>query len=326
MPFEKIEDTSTPDAPKGTRSHGGVMNNATDARFDGGRPKAKPGDIMMRGRDGQFVILHRGGVLQIGATELSQRIFIPLDNHMLDISERYTHHNVGGSILWGLSEGRNDTAVKNVETFRIFANDKFADIRISRGVVNPLPTGAPLPDQVIYEVAVSPKGFNADSGDAASSDTSGNMIYQFALDRSGNVSMTIKGDVFMEVKKKLTIKVSDSFSISSDTTGSVTAKNGLDITGGAYTHVKGDLVRLGKGDTPVALKGSFVQTKVQIPVPSTMILTTPVAGVMTVDVPPVPGTPCNVIIQVAAPILSMTSFQADLGGTITGGCNDSVKA
>lgn len=305
MPFEKVNDTSAPDAPQGTRSHGGVMPHATDARFDGGRPKAKPGDIMLRGRDGQFITLHRGGVLQIGSTELAQRIYIPLDNHMLDISERYSHHNVGGSILWGLAEGKTDTSVTNTETFRVFANDKYADIRITRGVVNEVPTVSPLPKQVIYEVAIAPKGFNADSGDVADSDTVKNIIYQFALDRDGNVSMVVKGDVFVQFNKKLTIHAAEEIAIVSKKGVSILVDKGLDISGGSYTHVKGEIVRLGAGTQAVARKGDMVQTKVAIPVLCTIVF----AG------PPKPGPNPG----------SLVSFQQDLGGVIVSG-NDAVKA
>jgi len=86
MPPETLPDTATADAPAGTRSHGAVSKNASDSSFYGGRPRAQPGDIWLKGRDGNFVILHRGGVLQFGASELAQRICIPLGNHVMDIS------------------------------------------------------------------------------------------------------------------------------------------------------------------------------------------------------------------------------------------------
>jgi len=327
MPFEKVADASAPDAPKGTASHGGVMNNATEARFDGGRPRAKPGDIMMRGRDGQFVILHRGGVLQIGATELSQRIFIPLDNHMLDISERYSHHNVGGSILWGLSEGRQDTAVTNVEVFRIFADDKYADIRISKGhVANPIDPEGGLPARVVYEVVVSPKGFNADSGDAAGSSTAEDVVYKFALDRDGNIACTVKGDVFCHIKKKLTLKVDEDISISTDAAMSVSSKNGMDITGGVYTHMKGDLVRLGKGDIAVAFKGGLVSTPISL-APCMLSGTLILAGTMILSPPgappgpPIPFAIAGAAFTIPAGVISTVLPQV---GTIVNG-NETVK-
>jgi hypothetical protein len=302
MPVEKVADAGTPDAPGGTGTHGSVMKNATAARFDGGRPRGKPGDIGLRGRDGQFVILHRGGVLQIGANELSQRIFIPLDNHMLDISERYSHHNLGGSILWGLAEGRQDTAVAGCETYRVFANDKYADIRITKGfVANPIDPENPLPSRVVYEVVVAPKKFNADSGDVG--DASVEVSYKFAMDRGGNISTTISGDVFCHFKKKLTIKVDDSVEFSAKS-GHLSFSDGFTLEGGKSTHINGDIVRIGAGLQPVARKGDFVSTKVIIPVKAVCIFASP----------PAPGAPAPCTI----------TFIDSLGGVITTG-NDKVR-
>jgi len=326
MPVEKVADASAPDAPHGTRSHGGVMDHATDARFDGGRPRAKPGDIIVRGRDGNFLILHRGGVLQIGATELSQRIFIPLDNHMMDISERYSHHNVGGSLLWGLQEGVQDTAVINVETYRIFADDKYADIRISKGfVANPMEPENPLPARVVYEVAVSPKGFNADTGDAASSATSGAVVYKFAMDRDGNISTTISGDVFCHIKKKLTLKVDEDINVSTNAALSVSSKNGMDISGGVYAHMKAALVRLGKGDIAVAFKGGLVSTPMT-GAAGAISGTATLSGMATFAGAPVPGTPIGFTVSGASITISPATVSMALPqvGTIMNG-NEAVK-
>ncbi len=304
MPVEKVTDAGTADAPQGTGGHGGVMKNATAARFDGGRPRGKPGDIGVRGRDGNFVILHRGGVLQIGANELSQRMYIPLDNHMLDISERYSHHNVGGSILWGLAEGRQDSAVAECETYRVFADDKYADIRITKGfVANPIDPENALPARVVYEVVVGPKKFNADSGDVG--DAGAEVTYKFALDREGNISTTISGDVFCHIKKKLTLKIDDALDVTGKS-ASLRFDDGLTLDGGSSTTVKGDIIRLGSGTQAVARKGDFVSTKVMVPVLATILIPAPL----------IPGVPTP---------LCLISFQQNLGGVITTG-NDRVKA
>lgn len=263
MPVEKVNDVGAPDAPNGTRSHGGVANAPTDARFDGGRPKAKPGDIFMRGRDGNFVILHRGGVLQIGANELSQRIFLPLENHMMDISERYSHHNVGGSMIWGLASGQEDQSVVNVETYRVYAEDKFADVRISKGkILNPMPPEGELEGDTVYEVVIVPKGFNADSGDFSGD---GEVKYQFIVDRDGNVSTTVTGNFFWHIKKKLTLNIDEDMNIRVGAKASITADSGIDIDGGPTAHIKAGLVRLGKGDIAVAFKGGLVSTPIAPP-------------------------------------------------------------
>ena len=300
MPFQKIDDASTPDAPQGTASHGGTVPNPSAATFAGGRPLPKPGDIFCRGRDGQFIILHRGGVLQIGASELAQRIFIPLDNRVIDISESYAHHNVGGSVVWGIAPG-SDTSVSNTETYRVFANDKHADVRITKGNVrSPLSGAGGTSGVVVYEVAISPKGFNADSGDTTGS---GGLVYHFAVDRTGNVTTQISGSLSGRVTKAVNLKFDKDLSVTVGTSASITAKDGMDLNGGAYTHVKGDIVRLGKGDQAVARKGDFVSTKVMLPAKAMIVF------------PAMPATsgPCTI------------SFLDSLGGVVTSG-NEKVRA
>jgi len=309
MPFQKIDDASAPDAPQGTASHGAQVPYPSAATFAGGRPTPKPGDMYMRGRDGNFFILHRGGVLQIGATELSQRIFIPLDNRMIDISENYAHHNVGGSIVWGIQDGAGQTnfPTQQVETFRIFANDKYADVRVTRGKVPaPLEGAGGLSGDVVYEVAISPKGFNADSGDAAGSGTAKGIVYHFATDRKGNVTMTVAGQVTGRFKKAVSLSFDDDLSINGKKNIFIEAPDSLTISGGKSTHVKGDMVRLGAGEKAVARKGDPVLCSVGPPgVLATIVFVTP----------PIPGPNVGAMIILMQP----------LAGTISAG-NDKVRA
>lgn len=275
MPYTFVN-SGTADAPMGTQSHGAPQQFATDAAFDGGRGLGKPGDIMMRTRDNNFVILHRGGVLQIGATELAQRIYIPLNNLITDISENYAHHNTSGSITWGLQDGpsQENFPSQYMHTFRVFANDAAADIRVLAGNVR-TPIGEPgegagdqtdldkleigndKDEPIIYEVAVAKKGFNAPSGDAADTSTSKNTVLRFFFDRKGGAFLRCKSSLLITTKKKLKIKVAEDMTIEAKSLNLV-FKSGADINGGAYTHVKGDIVRLGAGGQAVARQGDIV--------------------------------------------------------------------
>jgi hypothetical protein len=273
MPIEQIN-TSASDAPLGTSSLGKPAQNATDATFAGGRMKGKPGDIVMRGRDGNQIILHRGGVLQIGASEVAQRIYIPLGNQIVDFSEQYSHHNAGGSILWGLQEGPSTEhqATQYSEIFRVYADDKFADIRITKGKVF-LPVGEPtgddgeledveafgigVEDVSILEVAVAPGGF---SGNAGTDDNNArqNSVFRFFFDRKGNTFFRCKGNMLASVKKKLRLKVTDTMEILGQKNMSMRFATGVDIDGGAYVHIKGGIIRLGAGTRPAAGIGDAV--------------------------------------------------------------------
>jgi len=59
-----------------------------------------PGDIAMSTRDGNFVIVRRGGVVQIGATQAAQRIYLPAENTIRDFAQNYSMTTFGGEMVW----------------------------------------------------------------------------------------------------------------------------------------------------------------------------------------------------------------------------------
>lgn len=78
---------------------GFVMTPGQDL-YRGNRPLPKPGDIFASTRDGNFLHLHRGGVVQIGATPTTQRLYIPIDRLIRDICQGYHLETFGGSLTW----------------------------------------------------------------------------------------------------------------------------------------------------------------------------------------------------------------------------------
>lgn len=72
------------------------------ANFRASRQNMNPGDIMMRTRDDNFCILRRGGVVQIGATPIAQRLFIPLRNVIRDMCENYDLFSLAGEMTWSV--------------------------------------------------------------------------------------------------------------------------------------------------------------------------------------------------------------------------------
>jgi hypothetical protein len=77
--------------------------------FRNGRPlDLQPGDMMMIGRDGNGVLIKRGGVTKIRATEMCQRIFIPINNVIKDFCESYQMYSAGGTLTWHVSKNTGD--------------------------------------------------------------------------------------------------------------------------------------------------------------------------------------------------------------------------
>jgi hypothetical protein len=305
MPTETI-DASADDAPAGTTSHGQMPPNPTDSSYSGGRPQAQLGDIWMRTRDGNFVILHRGGVLQVGATGLAQRIYIPLNNLITDISENYEHHNSNGSIVWGLQEGPSQTQIASqyMQTYRVFTTDQYADIKLAVGrVYNPIaePDGGqtlaltevgegddpPGTNPIIYELTVSPMGFVAESGAIVGPSTISESVMKFTFDRMGNTLLRTEGNLTVQVAKQLTFLLAQPVSFQAQQSMSMAAKTGMDIDGGEYAAIKGTTVRLGAGARSVARVGDMVTIPMTTPI-SITFASTPQAGQPAVGVITVP--------------------------------------
>ncbi len=256
----------------------------TGASFSGGRTRAKPGDITIKGRDGNFVTLHRGGVLQIGSTPLAQRIFIPLGNLVTDISQNYNHYNSAGAINWGIRETTSNPECEHKQTFRVYANDEFADVRIATGKVQapvPEPNGAAGSTNdlsalgiggnsapVVFELTVAPGGFDGDTGMPQQSAQAGTKLRIF-FDRAGGTMLRTESSVSLRVKKKLRLRVDDtievfakkSVAIESETTARLFGKNIVDIATG------GGVVRINGGSNAVAHVGSTVRITTTVPVP-----------------------------------------------------------
>lgn len=76
------------------------INDQDNDGFRGGRQTLNPGDVMLRTRDENFVILRRGGVLQMGATPTCQTMYIPLQNVLKQFCESYQLSTFGGDMLW----------------------------------------------------------------------------------------------------------------------------------------------------------------------------------------------------------------------------------
>lgn len=290
MPAETIPDATDPDeAPQGTQGgQGGVVQNASDSTYRGGRARAKPGDIVMKGRDGNFVTLHRGGVLQIGSTQLAQRIYIPLGNFVTDISENYNHFNTGGSINWGLRPGSPDENPETEwrQTFRVFANEEFADVRLSVGKVhNPVQEkvgdegstseleqlGIGTDDPIVAEFAISPGGFDTDVGAPVTAGNAAreNNVLRMFFDRAGGGMLRAEAAISVRVKDKLVIKADGGCDIiSEDGPINVEASGPINITAGGGINITGDgVIKLNGGSKPVATVGSTISIVTTVPIP-----------------------------------------------------------
>lgn len=302
MPHETI-DTATEDAPQGTRSRG-TPTGASDATFAGNRPKAKPGDVFLKTRDGNFVVLHRGGVLQIGANELSQRIYVPLGNLVTDIAENYQMFSGGGTISWGIQDGpsRTNFPAQYLHTFRVFANDKYADVKLAAGrVYNPerndeAGTGNTDENPTVIELCVKPQGFDSTTGDDSGE---GEVKLHLLFDKEGNGFLGLKGNLKMKITKRWTVNADGGIDLNTSDSFNVFAEQLVQIQGKQGVHVKGSVVRLGAGQMPVARQGDLVNVFIGgMPLPAKFTPTIKIGGP---DGPHPPGVPIPGTLEIGPP-------------------------
>ncbi len=279
MPAETLTDTASNEAPAGTESN---AQQARGSTFRGGRGKGKPGDIVLRGRDGNFVVMHRGGVLQFGATELSQRICVPLGNLVTDISQNYNHFNTGGSVNWGLRPGspEENPETEYRHTFRAYANDEYADIRVALGKVHvpvPEPTGDTgsstdlsalgIGDDItVFEFALAPGGFDSDAGQPQ--EAQNKTKFRMFIDRAGGAMLRAEGSVSVRTKKKLRIRADEGFEVYTKESITMTADGPVRIQGKSLElGTDGGTVSINGGTKPVAHVGSQILITTVVPIP-----------------------------------------------------------
>lgn len=327
MPHETVDPTSTT-APSGTRSHGNTSKSPTDASFANGRPTPKPGDIWLTGRDGNFIKLHRGGVLSIGTTSLAQRMYIPLGNLVTDVSGNYQHFNSGGTQSWTIQEGpaKVHFPTQHLEVYRVFADNKYADIKIAKGnVFSPMPepdggtalastgVGQGSNNEIIYDISIAPGGFDGVTGDIANSGVPKTSVLRFIFDQQGNTLLRIEGQLYLHVTKPVTLDLNDNIAINGEKNFALTTKKGVDIDGGDYTNIQGKAISIGTAQAPAArladATSSFIQNMPAVVTPIAPIPVLSPAGVPIGIVSP--GVPILVLLTVGAPGVPLA-----IGGSI----------
>ena len=192
---------ATDDDPLRSTTEGG---SATDVTYQSNRLDLNPGDIALTTRDENFVILRRGGVVQLGATPLAQRLYLPIRNFIRDFCENYELATPAGEVSWIIDRPELDAAGKAPCSWsfhmREYAADKNATVRVRH-----LPLADAGGKKVAWEVQVAPNGVDPEGG-AVSGAT-----YTLLLLTDGtqtemigsNRSVTVKGNDQLEVKGSL---------------------------------------------------------------------------------------------------------------------------
>lgn len=182
------------------------------------RQNLNPGDIMLRTRDENFIILRRGGVIQIGSTPTCQTLYVPIKNIIRQFCENYELNTFGGDLLWSIERDDQTIDGSAPAKLRLRAKEKandpghIAELSIgSHGDGNP----------VTLELTIRDSGLD-----------SAKDLIRLQLTKEGNVSWEIEGSWAMNVKEDVTLSVEGSVDIDVADTFTASAQKDVLIKSG----------------------------------------------------------------------------------------------
>ncbi len=208
-----------------------------DVSYQSKRPDLNPGDMAITTRDGNFLILRRGGVVQIGATPLAQRVIVPVRNFVHDYAENYELATPGGDVNWIIERDELDPTGQPASSYtfhmREFATDKSATVRVRH-----LPLAGAGAQKSAWEVHVAPDGIDTRSGSVSGA------VYSMLVLTDGTQTELVGANRSVQVKGDDTLKVDGKHTITVGSDSKLTATN-ITSEASATNAVVGAAVKLG---------------------------------------------------------------------------------
>lgn len=207
--------------------HGTTQPEDTDnptpmeVTYRAGRPRMQQGDILIRTRNGNGVWLHRGGVVEVGATGACKRIYIPLLNTIRDVCENYEVASIAGELSWSVS--RSDTAASGEAealftlSSRDFAQDEFASVHLKIGHVD---------DSNRLKLVIAPNSIDPKTGVVT-----GDAVFSLEIDAEGNMICTVAGN------RSVTVKGNDELTVEGNETETIQGDHSQTVQGGSTSKV-----------------------------------------------------------------------------------------
>jgi hypothetical protein len=223
--------------PKVSTSGGTTQERVSDASYRANRPVLNPGDMLWQGRDENFIVLRRGGVLQIGSTNICQRAYIPVANYIRDFCENYELNTAAGTLSWIVHPSETTPAANAPTEFslvaREFAQDKMASIKVSVGSLIKEPQ---LPNEAntFVEVIVAPDNIDPTDG------TTKSEVFILRIGRDGS-TYTMQADRAVEVTG------TDTLTVNKDQSITVKGNRELTVEGTLTENITGDRTITGDG-------------------------------------------------------------------------------
>lgn len=153
----------------------------SEVSFRSRRPRMDPGDIGFSGRDGNFILLRRGGIVEVGCSSMAQRVYLPIKHTIKDFSENYQQSTLAGDVTWHVDrvEDDPDGLAKSVWVFHMneHAQDAKASVRIAH--YGTPPEGSV---SVAYDMVIAPSGIDKATGEVSEA------VYRISILSDGSLN------------------------------------------------------------------------------------------------------------------------------------------
>jgi hypothetical protein len=183
--------------------------------LSGGLPPMNGGDFFTINRNGSFIKMHAGGVVEIGATPIASTVYIPIRNLVHTIGENIILDSLAGSLEF--SVGREDDSSKgnsptNMEIkIKEFSNDTNEITRIKAG------------NGLAFGITVK------DSGNGE------NIKAVIELTKEGDLKISLTKNMSINIKGKCDVSVTGDINIDSKGSINLTALGSSKIQTGPLT-------------------------------------------------------------------------------------------
>jgi len=178
-----------------------------------GRQRGNPGDIFITGKDGNFVQVRRGGILQIGSTPLCQTVYLPIRNIIQNYSENFEVYTLCGTLKFNVlrdedsSEGHS--RCQYTLDIKEYADDKDPIVNISTGS---------LDSNNIFSISTRDKG-------------GGKITVSLKIDKEGNLNLSTESNYTLKARKDINIESGSNINSKSKNNTSIAADNKIEVEG-----------------------------------------------------------------------------------------------
>ena len=256
----------TPSEDKGTEFvFGWFVPDDDQGRYRGQRPLLNPGDIHISTKDGNFVVVRRGGVTQIGATPICQMIFLPIRNVVELFFENLGFHGVPGDLSWTVARQDEDGGGHQA-TLLTLECCQFADDPNTNRLVRLRAGNHGSGDSTVFSLETRDSGGGSIKS-TLTIDTSGNISWQtnkVTITAQSDVSLATQGKMTAQSQGDMSLTSQGNFAASGSSQASLAAGNSQLALSSSGAALSGQAITLNNGTLDALRNAPDLATWIQV--------------------------------------------------------------